>query len=76
MFKIGLWRSHEIIYNFNNEKWFRAFRTLYQDDPTFKNIYTTVAGNIGGYTLGLIGGFLHYYMEKNGTKLAEKKVNF
>ncbi|XP_077299464.1 nose resistant to fluoxetine protein 6-like [Arctopsyche grandis] len=50
-----------------------AFRTLYQDSPTFKNIYTTISGNIASYTVGIICGYLHYYIEKNDINLAKIK---
>ncbi|XP_077295133.1 nose resistant to fluoxetine protein 6-like [Arctopsyche grandis] len=46
---------------------------FFQENETFQYIYITISGNIGGYTVGIIGGFLQYSLEKKDISLGKNK---
>ncbi|XP_026320868.1 nose resistant to fluoxetine protein 6-like [Hyposmocoma kahamanoa] len=49
------------------------YRSLYADDRTFRLLYVRGHTNLSTYTLGLTGGFLAYYWQKNGKNFDEFK---
>lgn len=54
--------------------YFRDYRTLYANDRTFRLLYVRGHTNLSTYTLGLTGGLLAYYWQKNGKNFDEFKV--